>query len=165
MLKNSRMSYSCIPNIAWHISSHDKNIIQESKKSQYPNPKTCDCQLAENCTLNGKCKQSAVTYQPDVTPEIDNELIYIGLTNGSFKERLCDHRTCFKYEHYKNKSKLSPFIWESNSKVQNFEIKWLVIRRSTLYKAGSKKKCNLRLWEKFQIMAGDKERQVTEWTE
>ena len=81
--------------MASHISSHNKNIIQESKKSQQPNPKTCDCQVAENCNLNGNCKQFAVIYQADVTPEIDNECIYIGLTERSFKERLSDHRTSF----------------------------------------------------------------------
>ena len=69
----------------------------------------CDCKVAENCPLNGNCKQSAVTYQTDVTPEIDNERIYIGITEASFKERLSDHRTSFKYEQYKNKLEL-PFF-------------------------------------------------------
>ena len=124
----------------------------------------CDCQVAENCPLNGNCKQSAVTYQTDVTPEIDNERIYIGLTEASFKERLSDHRTSFKYEQYKNKSKLSSFIWETKNKKQNFEIKWSVIRRSTPYKAGSKH-CNLCLWEKFHIMTGDKDKLLNERNE
>ena len=128
-----------MPNMASHISSHNKNIIQESKKSQHPNPKTCDCQVAENCPLNGNCKQSAVIYQADVTPEIDNKHIYIGPTERPFKERLSDHHTSFKYEQYKIKSKLTSFIWEMKNKRQNFEIKWSVIRRSTPYKAESKK--------------------------
>ena len=75
-----------------HISSHNKNIIQESKKSQHPNPKTCDCQVGENCPLNGNFKQSAVIYQADVTPEIGHERVYIRLTEGPSKERLSDHR-------------------------------------------------------------------------
>ena len=74
-----KISYSCMPYMASHISSHDKSIIQESKKSHL-NPKTCDCQAAENCPLNLNCKQSAVISQADVTPEIDNEHSYIGLT-------------------------------------------------------------------------------------
>ena len=69
-----------MPKMASHISSHNKNTIQEFKKSQHSNPKTCDCQIAENCPLNRNCKQSAVICQADVTPEIDNERIYIGLT-------------------------------------------------------------------------------------
>ena len=77
-----------MPNMASHISSHNKNIIHKSKKSQHPNPKTFDYQVAENCSLNGNCKQSAVIYQADVIPEIDNERNYIGLTEGPFKERL-----------------------------------------------------------------------------
>ena len=86
---------------------------------------------------------------------MDNEGTYIGLTEGSFKERLSDYRTSFKYEQYKNKSKLSSFIWETKNKRQNFEIKWSVIRRSTPYKDGSIK-CTLCLWEKFHLMIDDK---------
>ena len=61
-----------MPDMVSHISSHNKNITQESEKSQQPNPKTFDCQVAENCPLNGSCKQFAVIYPADVTPEIDN---------------------------------------------------------------------------------------------
>ena len=75
-----------MPNMASHISSHNKNTMQKS------------IQVAENCPLNGDCKQSTIIYQADVTPEIDKEHIYIGLTEGPFKERLSDHRTYFKYE-------------------------------------------------------------------
>ena len=74
-----KISCSCMPNMASQISSHDKSIIKESKKSHL-NPKTCDCQVAENCPLNRNCKQSAVIYQADVIPEIDNKHYYIGLT-------------------------------------------------------------------------------------
>ena len=42
--------------------------------------------------------QSAVIYQADITPEIDNEHTYIGLTEGPFKERLSDHCISLKYE-------------------------------------------------------------------
>ena len=60
-------------------------IIKASYKSQHLNPKTRDCQVAENCPLNGHCKQPAVIYQADITPEIDNEHTYIGLNKGPFK--------------------------------------------------------------------------------
>ena len=118
--------------MASHISSHNKNIIQESKKSQHPNPKMCGCQVAENCPPpDGNCKESVVIYQADATPEIYSERINIGLTQGPLKGGLSDHRTSFNYEQYKNKSKLSSFIWETKNKGQIFEIKWLVMRRST----------------------------------
>ena len=41
-------------------------FIQESKKSQHQNPKTCDCQVADNCPHNGNFKQPVVIYQTDV---------------------------------------------------------------------------------------------------
>ena len=159
-----KTSYSCMPNKASHISTNNKNIIRESKKSQRSNPKTCDCHVAENCTLNGNCKQTTVIYQADITPEIDNEHVYIGLTEGPFKERLSGHCTSFKYKQHKNKSKLSSFIWETKKKEQNFEIKWSVIRRRTPYKTESKK-YNLCLWEKFHIMTGNKEKLLNERNE
>ena len=124
----------------------------------------CDCQVAENCPLNGNCNQSAVIYQSDITPEIDNARTYFGFTEGPVKEKLSDHRTSFKYEQYKNKSKLFSFIWEMKSKGQNFKIKWSVIRRSNPYKAGSKK-YNLCLWEKLHIMTGYKDKLLNERNE
>ena len=51
--------------------------IKESKKSQNLNPKTCDYQVAKNCPLNGNCKQSAVIYQADVTPDKRTYLYWI----------------------------------------------------------------------------------------
>ena len=143
--------------MASHISIHNKSIIQESKKSQHLNPKMCDWQVVENCPLNRNCQQSAVIYQADATPEVDNEHNYIGLTEGNFKDRLSDHHTSFRDEQNKYNSPLSSFFWEMKNKAQNFKFRWLVIRRSNTYKAGSKK-CNLYLWEKFHIMTGDKDK-------
>ena len=80
-----KICYSWMLNMPSHISSHNKNIMQKSKKSQHPNSKTCDCQVAENCLLNRNCKQSAVIYQTDVTQEIDNKRLYIGLTESPLK--------------------------------------------------------------------------------
>ena len=156
-----KISYSSMPNMTSHISYHNKSIIQESKKWQHQNPKKCDCQVAENCLLNGNCKQSAVIHQADVTPEIDKKHTYNELTEGPFKERLFGHRTSFKYGKYKYKSKLSSFIWEIKNKGQNFEIRWSVIRGSNPYKVGSKK-FNLRFWEKFHIMTEDKDKLLNE---
>ena len=159
-----KISYSCMPNMATHISSHNRKILQETKKLQHPNPRTCDCQVADNYPLDGNCKQSAVVYQADVTPEVDSERNYIGLTEGPFKERLSDHQTSFKYERFKNKSKLSSYIWETKNEKREYIIKWSVIRKSTPYKAGSNK-CNLCLWEMFYIMKGDKNKLLNEKNE
>ena len=57
-------------------------------------------------------------------------------------------------EQYRNKSKLSSFVWDKRDKGQNCEIRWSVLRKSSPYRAGSEK-CNLCLWEKFMIMKGD----------
>ena len=130
-----KISYSCMPNVASQIASHNRNIIGEYKKSDLPIPKKCDCKRADNCPLNGKCKQSAVIYKAEITPEIDDKRSYIGLSEGPIKERLSDHQTSCKYVKYRNKTKLSSFVWEKKDKKQNCNIKWSVIRQSTPYRA------------------------------
>ena len=97
-----------MPNMALHISSHNKNIMQEFKKAKHPDPKTRDCEVAEKCSLNGNCKQSAVIYQADVTTEINDERIYIGLIEGSFNERLSNHRTSSSLHLSMNNTKINP---------------------------------------------------------
>ena len=66
-----KISYSCMPNVASQISTHNRNIIKKFKNKEHPNPKTCNCKRAENCPLNGNCIQSAVIYQANVNPESD----------------------------------------------------------------------------------------------
>ena len=146
-----KISYSCMPNVALQIASHNRNLIRESKRLDLPTPKKCDCKKADSCPLNGHCKQSAVIYKADINPEVDDKKSYIGVSEGPIKERISDHRTSCRYDRYRNKTKLSAFVWEKKDIDQKCDIEWSVTRKSTSYRAGSKR-CNLCLWEKFHIM-------------
>ena len=61
-----KVSYSCMPNMATIISSHNKYLL--SKKQE---PKTtilpCNCSDSANCSLNGECRKKAVMYKASIT--------------------------------------------------------------------------------------------------
>ena len=152
-----KISYSTMPNMASHIASHNKKILQNSREQDVRERRTCNCEQPENCPLNGNCLQEAAVYQADVTPETEEAQSYLGLTEPPFKGRWLDHCTSFRYEKYKSKSKLSTFIWKLQKKRENYNIKWSIIRKSIPYRTGSKK-CDLCLWEKYYILHSDKER-------
>ena len=152
-----KLSYSTMPNMASHIASHNKKILQKSRDLEVQDGRSCNCENPENCPLNGNCLQEAVVYQADVTPETEEEQSYLGLTEPPFKGRWNDHCTSFRHQKYKSKSKLSSYIWKLQEKQENYQIKWSIIRKSTPYRTGSKK-CDLCLWEKYYILNSDKER-------
>ena len=154
-----KVSYCCMPNVASHIASHNRKILEESRSNGNQNPRTCDCQKLNDCPLDGNCMQAAVIYKADITPERDEEQYYVGLSEPPFKNRWSDHCTSFRYERYRNKSKISGFVWNLKDKGQNCNIKWSILRRSSPYRAGCKR-CNLCLWEKFHILKGNKEKMI-----
>ena len=149
-----KVSYSCMPNVASHISSRNRNILKKSRKSENTPLRTCNCSTPELCPLEGNCMQPAVIYKADVKPDGDAEQHYIGLSEPNFKGRWADHRTSFTFSNYRNKSKLSAFVWDRKYKGQICDIKWSILRRSSPYRAGNDR-CNLCLWEKFHIMKGE----------
>ena len=148
-----------MPNVASHIASHNRKVLQESNAAPIQNQRTCDCQNPAACPLDGNCQQEAIVYKADITPETDEERCYIGLSEPKFKGRWSDHCTSFRYAQYRTKSKLSGYIWTLIDQAQNYEIKWSILQRSTPYRAGSKR-CNLCLWEKLHILKGDKEKMI-----
>ena len=111
-----KISYSTMPNMASHIASHNRKILQKSREQDLPDGRTCNCEEPESCPLNGNCLQEAAVYQADVIPETEEEQSYLGVTEPPFKGRWSDHCTSFRYEKYKSKSKLSTYIWKLQKK-------------------------------------------------
>ena len=152
-----KISYSCMPNMASHIASHNRKTLQNHRKDEGQQLRTCNCNTPESCPLDGSCLEKAIVYQADVTTETDEVQSYIGLTESTFKARWQDHKTSFEYDRYKSKSKLSAHIWMLKNDGKNYDIKWSIIRRSTPYRTGSKR-CNLCNWEKYHILNCDRNR-------
>ena len=149
---NMKVSYSCLPNISSIISSHNKKVLSNTP----PVTNACNCRKKELCSQNGKCREKQVIYQCHVkSPEDDQGVYYIGLTENTFKERWYQHKTSFKYEHKANSTELSKYVWGLQKRNITPTLSWEIIDRARPYTNGSKT-CSLCLTEKFHIITSQK---------
>ena len=103
---NVKVSYSCMPSVSSHISSHNITTLKKFR-SKNTNPRTCNCNEADSCPLNGECQVSAVVYQGTIEIPNGEKRNYIGLAEPIIKGRWFDHMTSCNDRQYENKSKLS----------------------------------------------------------
>ena len=82
---------------------------------------------------------------------------YIGLTEGTFKQRFSQHKATFKHRKYTNSTELSKYIWKLRDNNQDFNIKWTIISRARPYNNISKR-CDLCLTEKLMIITANPNR-------
>lgn len=144
-----KVSYSCMDNIGKIIKQHNNKIISEKPTK---NAKTCNCRTKNTCPLNAKCLATNIIYNAEVTTNISNTSHnYIGLTEGTFKNRLNSHNLSFTKEKYKNATELSKHIWSLKAKNAEYTVKWSKIATAAAYNNHSKR-CNLCLTEKFYII-------------
>ena len=92
----------------------------------------------------------SVVYQAKVKSE-EEEWIYIGSTEGSFKQRLYGHRCDMKNKENGNSTTLSKYVWERKEKGKNVEIEWKILKKCRKYRCGSRK-CDVCLSEKLEIL-------------
>ena len=112
-------------NIARIINSHNKKILEETKKETPP----CNCR--KECPLPGNkfsCRTKGVIYQAEVETEKERKT-YIGLTALEFKKRVANHKSDFKHKKNKESTKLSNYIWSLKENNINFKIDWKIIKR------------------------------------
>ena len=64
-----KLSYSCMPNIASIISSHNKTILTKHTNAEPTVCDTCKCRQKMSCPLDGKCLAEGVVYQATVKRE------------------------------------------------------------------------------------------------
>ena len=133
-----KVSYSCMGNIATIIKSHNKQIMQKHLQSQEePDPRTCNCRSKEACPLEGSC--------------LSESLVYIRMTEGTFKKRFYNHASSFRLEKYKTSTKLSEKVWLLKEQGLDYDISWRVLRRGKPYINGQKN-CDLCTSEKLEIL-------------
>ena len=82
---------------------------------------------------------------------------YIGLTEGTFKQRFSQHKATFKHRKYTNSTELSKYIWKLRDNNQDFNIKWTIISRARPY-SNISKRCDLCLTEKLMIITANPSR-------
>ena len=155
---NVKVSYSCMPNISSHISSHNIATLNKSKPTEQVNPDAlCNCNNKALCPLNGECQIRTIIYNGKLKiPERDDEN-YVGLVEPDFKGRYNDHISSFNHRKYSNKTELSKEYWkaiDSGCNIGNRNVKFSVLKKCQPYRIGAKK-CDLCLSEKLIIMQSE----------
>ena len=109
-------------------------------------------------SLKGKCQTKCIVYKAIVSSTTGMKE-YIGLTELPFKQRYANHLTAIKHEAYKNNTELSKYVWDLKRKSEDFTINWSVSDRARAYD-NRRKRCNLCLAEKSQIIAADRSKNL-----
>ena len=106
---NVKVSYSCLPNVASIITSHNKSVLPGKEANQGP---LCNCRQKDSCPLDGKCLDKNAVYLCNVKRDLSDEGVnYIGLTENTFKDRFYKHRNSFKHESKANSTELSKRVY------------------------------------------------------
>jgi len=150
---NVKISYSCMPNMATIITNHNKQIISNNTT---PLQNGCNCRKKEQCPLDNNCLSTSLVYNAHVTTDEDSTgKNYIGLTEGTFKQRYTQHKLSFQNRKYTNSTELSKYIWKLKDDKKNYVINWSIITSASSYNNMSKR-CNLCLAEKLSIIKANK---------
>ena len=102
---NIKVSYSCTDNLQTIIKKHNRKILETSKTPSTEN--NCNCRKKNDCPLKNNCLTSSVIYNANVTTKSDTTgKNYIGLTEGTLKQRYTQHKLSFRNRNYSNSTEL-----------------------------------------------------------
>ena len=147
---NVKVSYSCMDNMKKIIDSHNKKVLKSNCQNNR-REKSCNCRSKPSCPLSQNCLVKGTVYKATVTTDDANdERIYIGLTENTFKQRFARHKTTFTLRKYENETELSKYIWRLHDRGKHWKIDWSILKKATPYSPISKT-CNLCLTEKLLI--------------
>ena len=145
---NVKVSYSCMDNMQSIINKHNKKVTSIDTK---PNAQDqCNCRDKDQCPIDNNCLTSAVIYNARVTTG-DTTKNYIGLTEGTFKQRFTQHKHSFHHRSYMNSTELSKYIWHLRDSNKDLNIKWTIICKARPY-SNITKRCDLCTTEKLMII-------------
>ena len=120
-----KISYSCLRNISSIKSSHNRNILSPKQQSFGWN-----CRVKNECPPNGECQAPSVIYRTGVVNDSnDEEKLYFGLADTTFKEMYRNHIRDFKNEKYENSTELAKYIWQLKCDSISFSVKWAIITK------------------------------------
>ena len=100
------------------------------------------------------CLTSSVIYRATVDKGSEKEGIYVGLTEGDFKQRYTKHKASFSNEEKCNETKLSNFVWEKKNVGKDPKISWEILTCAPSYHPACKN-CLLCSKEKLTILECD----------
>ena len=150
--KTVKIGYSCGQNFGNIIKNHNKTVMKKQKETDSQRERKCNCRRGTACPLNGECLTEAIVYKAEIKTQ---GIVYIGSTEGPFKQRLYEHKSNMRIEKNKTKTTLSQYAWELKDRGVNAEIEWKIVRKCKKYESGDKK-CDVCLSEKLEILKGRK---------
>ena len=118
-----KVSYSCMPNVASIITSHNKKILGNTTPDAI-----CNCRVKSQCPMDGKCQERSIIYKAVVT-SAETKKQYIGLTEHAFKQRYSNHQTSFRHQKYEQSTELSKHIWMLKKGNEPYSIAWEIVRK------------------------------------
>ena len=142
-----KVSYSWTDNIAKIIKRHNKNKTNLNPVNQ---PK-CNCRNKTSCPLDVNCQIESVVYKCITSTPNDNNKTYIGLTEGTWKQRSYKHALSFRNKKYENSTTLSKYMWKKKSANHQPKLQWSIVTSAPAY-SNISKRCPLCLNEKLAII-------------
>ena len=135
------------------INNHNKKILTNNNTTPQNG---CNCRKKDQCPVDNNSLITSVIYKANVTTDKDDTgKNYIGLTEGTFKQRYMQHKLSFRDRKYASCTELTKHIWKLKDNDENYKISWSIISSASAYNNISKR-CNLCLTEKLYIMKADK---------
>ena len=123
---NVKVSYSCMENMETIISKHNKKITNTNTATI--SEKTCNGRKKDQCPLDNNCLSPSIIYNAKVTTNEDTfGNNYIGLTEGTFKQRFTQHKLSLRNRKYANSTELSKHIWDLKDNNKDYNIEWSII--------------------------------------
>ena len=160
-----KVSYSCTDNLQTIIKKHNRKILETNTNTTISTEKNCNCRKKKDCPLKNNCLTSSVIYNANVTTESDAAgMNYIGLTEGTFKQRYTQHKLSFRNRNYSNSTELSKHIWTLKDSNTNYKIDWSILAAAPAY-SNKRKRCHLCLTEKLYLIKAKKPTLLNKRTE
>ena len=140
-----KVSYSCMNNVSQIIKQHNRNVY--NKKEKQINP--YNCRNIRECHIHGNGKVQNVIYKCTVSATQTDKRVYLGRAEGSWKQRLYNHRQSFKDKKHKNDTALSSYLWDLKENHNQIpKLTWSIVRFAPSY-SNISKRCLLCLHEKL----------------
>ena len=87
------------------IKKHNRKVTSNARAKPQDE---CNCRKKDNCPLENKCLSTSLVYNANVTTTEDTTgKNYIGLTEGTFKQRYTQHALSFQHRKYANSTEFS----------------------------------------------------------
>ena len=93
-----KVSYCCTKNMKLVITTNNRKLLSENINTVPP----CNCRVKNRCPLNGKCRTRNILDKCVTSTSMKSDKVYLGTTEGDFKQRFYNHKKSFNNSTYSN---------------------------------------------------------------